>query len=179
MFNKAQPQALRPSPPSVPRDLSPTNLPSSQAAVSSAAPAGPAAAKPIPAAAAQLVVGPTINLKGAEIFDCDTLIVEGLVEATIDSRVIRVAKKGIFIGSASADIAEVWGRFEGALTVRGLLIVHASGQVTGKIRYAKIRVEEGGELHGDFAAAQAETVDGAIDRSAADAGRSIKATMAG
>ncbi len=164
MFSKAQPQTLRPSP---------------QMAVSSAAPAGTAAVKAIPTAAAQLVVGPTINLKGAEILDCDTLIVEGLVEATIDSRVIRVARNGRFNGTASVDIAEIWGRFEGALTARNLLIVHASGQVAGKIHYARIRVEEGGELHGDVEAVQAGAVDGAVDRSAADAGRSLKATMAG
>src|SRR4051812_12871567 len=34
---------------------------------------------------AKLVVGPDIKLKGVEISDCDTLIVEGRVEATLDS----------------------------------------------------------------------------------------------
>lgn len=39
----------------------------------------------------RLIVGPDVKLKGAEILDCDTLVVEGRVEATMDSRVIRIA----------------------------------------------------------------------------------------
>ena len=37
----------------------------------------------------QLIVGPNIKLKGVEITDCDTLVVEGHVEATMDSRMIQ------------------------------------------------------------------------------------------
>src|SRR4051812_27649985 len=32
----------------------------------------------------KLIVGPDIKLKGAEITDCDTLVVEGRVEASMD-----------------------------------------------------------------------------------------------
>ena len=38
----------------------------------------------------RLMVGPDVKLKGAEILDCDTLVVEGRVEATMDSRVINI-----------------------------------------------------------------------------------------
>jgi len=34
--------------------------------------------------------------------------------------------------------------------VRKQLIIHATGRVSGKIRYAKIKVEEGAELAGDL-----------------------------
>jgi len=37
---------------------------------------------------AKLVVGPEIKIKGVEISDCDTLVVEGRIEATLDSRVL-------------------------------------------------------------------------------------------
>ena len=47
---------------------------------------------------ARLIVGPDVKLKGAEILDCDTLVVEGRVEATMDSRVIRIAEHGSFAG---------------------------------------------------------------------------------
>ena len=46
----------------------------------------------------KLIVGPNIKLKGVEITDCDTLVVEGFVEATMDSRVIQIAKDGSFKG---------------------------------------------------------------------------------
>ncbi len=99
---------------------------------------------------AKLVVGPDIKLKGVEISDCDTLIVEGRVEATLDSRVLEITEHGVFQGTIAVDNAEIHGRFEGELTVRKQLVIHATGKVSGKIRYTKIKVEEGAELGGDI-----------------------------
>lgn len=97
----------------------------------------------------KLIVGPNIKLKGVEITDCDTLVVEGRVEATMDSRVIQIAENGAFKGSAEIDIAEIRGEFNGDLTARVKLVIYATGKVTGKIRYGKIVIEEGGQLIGD------------------------------
>ena len=99
----------------------------------------------------KLVVGHDIKIKGVEISDCDTLVVEGRVEATLDSRVLEIADHGVFQGTIAVDQAEIRGRFEGDLTVRKQLIIHASGKVSGKVRYAKIRIEEGAEIAGDLA----------------------------
>lgn len=108
-----------------------------------------------PAAAAEkdsgsrLIVGPDVKLRGAEILDCDTLVVEGRVEATMDSRVIRIAENGSFSGKVGIDVAEIHGHFEGDLTAREQLVIHATGRVSGTIRYGKILIEEGGEVSGD------------------------------
>ena len=99
----------------------------------------------------KLVVGHDIKIKGVEISDCDTLVVEGRVEATLDSRVLEIAEHGVFPGTIAVDHAEIRGRFEGEITVRKQLIVHSSGKVSGKIRYAKIKMEEGAEIAGDLA----------------------------
>jgi len=96
-----------------------------------------------------LIVGPDVKLRGAEILDCDTLVVEGRVEATMDSRVIRIAEHGAFSGKVGIDVAEIHGNFEGDLTAREQLIIHATGRVSGTIRYGKILIEEGGEVSGD------------------------------
>ena len=98
----------------------------------------------------KLTVGPNIKLKGVEITDCDTLVVEGTVEATMDSRVIQIAAEGAFRGSAEIDIAEIHGEFEGNLTVRDKLVIFGSGRVHGKIRYGKVIIEEGGQLTGEI-----------------------------
>ena len=98
----------------------------------------------------RLIVGPNIKLKGVEITDCDTLIVEDHVEATMDSRVIQIAPSGTFAGTASIDVAEIRGGFSGELTVRKYLTVHATGKVSGKIRYGKVVIEEGGEIGGEI-----------------------------
>jgi cytoskeletal protein CcmA (bactofilin family) len=107
----------------------------------------------------KLIVGPDIKQKGAEITDCDTLVVEGRVEAAMDSRVIQIAEQGVFHGTAGIDVAEIRGRFEGELTVRKQLVIHSTGKVTGKVRYGKLSIEEGGELSGDIGAlATADTL---------------------
>ncbi len=80
----------------------------------------------------KLIVGPDIKLKGAEITDCDTLVVEGRVEASMDSRVIQIAEHGVFVGKAGIDVAEIRGRFEGELTARKQLVIRATGKVSGK-----------------------------------------------
>jgi cytoskeletal protein CcmA (bactofilin family) len=100
---------------------------------------------------AKLIVGPDIKMKGVEITDCDTLVVEGRMEATLDSRVLEIAHNGVFQGTVAVDNAEIHGRLEGELTVRKQLVIHGTGKVSGKIRYARIKVEEGAELSGEIA----------------------------
>ena len=97
----------------------------------------------------KLCVGPKIKLKGVEITDCDVLVVEGEVEATVNSKAMQIAKPGMLKGHVSIDIAEIFGEFSGELTARTKLIVHGTGRVSGKIRYGKLIVAEGGELSGD------------------------------
>ncbi len=118
-----------------------------------AAPATPAAnsapVAPVQEGESKLTVGPNIKLKGVEITDCDTLVVEGSVEATMDSRVIQISERGSFKGSAEIDIAEIRGQFDGNLTARQKLVIYATGKVTGRVRYGKVVIEEGGQLSGE------------------------------
>src|SRR5687767_3131676 len=67
---------------------------------------------------AKLIVGPDIKMKGVEVNDCDTLVVEGRIEATLDARALQIAEKGVFSGTVAVDSAEIHGRLEGELTVR-------------------------------------------------------------
>lgn len=99
----------------------------------------------------KLIVGPNITLKGSEITDCDILLVEGRVEASMNSRDIRIAESGVFSGKAEIDVAEVRGQFEGELTARKRLVIYATGRVSGVIRYGAMMVEEGGVISGNVA----------------------------
>ncbi|MDE2413691.1 MAG: polymer-forming cytoskeletal protein [Comamonadaceae bacterium] len=112
--------------------------------------AKPAATNVAEGGGSKLTVGPNIKLKGVEITDCDTLVVEGTVEATMDSRVIQIAEQGAFRGTAEIDIAEIHGEFDGTLTVREKLVIFSTGKVSGKIRYGKVVIEEGGQLSGEI-----------------------------
>lgn len=134
---------------SMPKAANPAaGLPSSIETTSAATPAA-ANVSSTNEVGSKLIVGPNIKLKGVEITDCDTLVVEGRVEATMDSRVIQIAERGAFKGSAEIDIAEIHGEFDGELTVRQKLVIYATGKVSGKIRYGKVVIEEGGQLAGD------------------------------
>ena len=109
----------------------------------------------------QLFVGPNIKLRGVEISDCDVLIVEGHVEATVHSKAMQIAKPGTLKGVAVIDVAEVDGEFSGELTAHAKLIVRGTGRVSGKIRYGRLIVADGGELSGDVQRIDAGSSDAA------------------
>ncbi|HET8747735.1 MAG TPA: polymer-forming cytoskeletal protein [Ramlibacter sp.] len=129
------------------------NAAATAAAQQQPAPSAPAqTASTVKEGESKLTVGPNIKLKGVEITDCDTLVVEGSVEATMDSRVIQISERGAFKGSAEIDVAEIRGLFDGNLTVRQKLVIYSTGKVTGKVRYGKVVIEEGGQLSGEIEA---------------------------
>ncbi len=96
---------------------------------------------------ARMTVGPGIKLKG-EVSDCDTLVVEGTVEATLNSEVLEIAEGGTYSGTANVTDAEIHGKFDGELTVTGVLQIRSGGHVTGTVKYGRIEVESGGEIAG-------------------------------
>ena len=98
----------------------------------------------------KLFVGVNIKLKGVEITDCDVLVIEGQVEATVHSKMMEIAKPGTLKGNAQIDVAEIHGEFVGELTARTRLVVHGTGRISGTIRYGKLVIAEGGEITGDI-----------------------------
>ena len=134
-------------------------VPAPATAQSGAAPQVPVLANALPESAvrvigpdtpgSQLFIGPNIKLKGVEISDCDVLIVEGQVEATVNSKAMQIAKPGTLKGVAVIDVAEIDGEFSGELTAHTRLIVRGTGRVSGKIRYGRLIVADGGEISGD------------------------------
>ncbi len=109
------------------------------------------AARPVASDApgSKLFIGVNIKLKGVEISDCDVLVIEGQVDATVHSKLMQIARPGTLHGTALIDVAEIHGEFVGELTARTRLVVHGTGRVSGTIRYGKLIIAEGGELSGD------------------------------
>jgi cytoskeletal protein CcmA (bactofilin family) len=131
------------------RELPPAAAPAPTDAIAPAAPARAATSSSAETAGSKLFIGVNIKLKGVEISDCDVLVIEGHVEATVHSKAMQIDKPGTLKGTALIDVAEVHGDFSGELTARTRLVVHGTGRVSGKIRYGKLIVAEGGELSGD------------------------------
>lgn len=114
------------------------------------APVAPVASAPLASEQRRLIVGRDISLNG-EIGSCDVLVVEGTVEAKLrDGRSIEIAETGLFKGSVEIDEADIGGRFEGDIIVRGRLTVRSSGKITGSIKYGELSVEAGAKLNGDI-----------------------------
>jgi cytoskeletal protein CcmA (bactofilin family) len=157
-----KPAATGPSVTSTPRPApapatTPESAPSAAAARAPAAadsPATPREIAPQPSpeevAGSKLFVGVNIKLKGVEISNCDVLVIEGEVDATINSKVMEISKPGTLTGTAVIDIAEIHGEFSGELTARTKLVVHGTGRVTGTVRYGKLVVAEGGMVNGEM-----------------------------
>ncbi len=103
---------------------------------------------------ANLHVGRGLKLEG-KIESCDSLVIEGDVQATIESGTLTISETGEVRGDATVDQAEIQGRFDGTLVVRKCLTINATGKVTGTIRYGELKVEQGGRLTGQVEAADA------------------------
>jgi cytoskeletal protein CcmA (bactofilin family) len=128
--------------------------PSIPVATPAAAPVAQAPVAPAPLAPAmpeqrRLTVGRDISLTG-EIGSCDVVVVEGTVEAKLrEGRLVEIAETGLFKGSVDIEEADIAGRFEGDIAVRGRLTVRSTGKITGSIRFGELAVDAGGQLIGD------------------------------
>ena len=106
---------------------------------------------------ANLHVGRGLKLEG-KIQSCDSLVIEGDVEATIESGTLTVSDTGEVKGEATVDNAEINGKFDGTLTVRGCLTINSTGRVTGTVRYGELKVEQGGQISGEIQAEGAGSI---------------------
>jgi cytoskeletal protein CcmA (bactofilin family) len=146
--------APRPNPlamnPTVPATPSPTAAPAARTPAPAAAAESAATAPSAEPKGSKLSIGPNINLKGVEISNCDVIVIEGNVDATINSKIMEIGQPGRLNGTAIIDVAEIHGDFSGELTARTKLVVHATGRVTGTVRYGKLVVAEGGMVSGEL-----------------------------
>jgi cytoskeletal protein CcmA (bactofilin family) len=120
-------------------------------------PSAPPAATPktepsaVAAHSRKLIVGQGISLSG-EINACDRLVVEGTVKVVLNRTVaIEITETGVFTdGKAEVEDAEISGVYEGELTVRGRLLIRATGRVSGTVHYRELEIEKGGKLSGSL-----------------------------
>lgn len=96
----------------------------------------------------RLIIGRGITMSG-EIESCDTLVVEGTVEAALKgAKILDVSETGVFYGTVEIEEAVISGRFEGDIMVTGRLTITSSGSVTGTIAYGELAIEAGATVDG-------------------------------
>lgn len=124
----------------------------------------------------RLVVGEGITMSG-EIECCDTLIVEGTIEAALKgASVLDIAQTGVFYGTVEIDECTIAGRFEGDLTVHGRLTVKSTGSITGSIAYKELAVDAGATVDGKLSPLSA---NGASKKTERKDGKDNKGSKAG
>ena len=104
-------------------------------------------------------IGVGVHFKG-ELTVPGRAFVDGTFEGTLNAKALIVGKTGRVSGQISAETAEIQGWVGDHLKVRDHLLLRPTGCISGAIRYAKIVVEEGGEISGTLEKinpAQAET----------------------
>ena len=95
-----------------------------------------------------LVVGRGISVQGT-VQDAERLVVEGTVEASmIHATELAISPGGVFKGEIEVEDAEIAGTIDGTLTVRGGLVVRATGKVLGTAHCRRLQVEDGGQITG-------------------------------
>lgn len=113
---------------------------------------------------ANLHVGRGLKLEG-KIQSCDTLVIEGDVQATIESGTLTISETGDVRGEATVDQAEINGKFDGTLIVRKCLTINSTGRITGTVRYGELKVEQGGKISGEVQVTEAGAGTGSQTRS--------------
>ena len=101
----------------------------------------------------KLIIGEGLFVKG-QLDSCKSLFVQGSLETSVECEVLKVSDNGELKGNVIVNEADIYGLFDGELSVKGLLTVHANGTVIGKVRYGELRVERGGIVSGDVKASQ-------------------------
>ena len=95
-----------------------------------------------------VLIGPGIEFDGS-LGNCDEVVIEGTVRATIATTHLIVKATGRFTGSAEGEKAEIDGQYEGTLTAKTQLQINQTGTVIGDINYAQLEVTPGGILTGN------------------------------
>lgn len=113
---------------------------------------------------ANLHVGRGLKLEG-KIQSCDTLVIEGDVQATIESGSLTISETGEVRGEATVDQAEINGKFDGTLIVRKCLTINSTGRITGTVRYGELKVEQGGKITGEIESTEAGAASSPLSRS--------------
>jgi cytoskeletal protein CcmA (bactofilin family) len=107
----------------------------------------------------ELTVGANAVLNSDEIIQCKTLRVRGTLNAPIFAQRLIIEEGAVVNSVARVGEAEVRGTFVGTLQVHGTMKVHATGNVSGKLRAIEYQAAKGATLSGDMKRVVPKTPD--------------------
>lgn len=122
-----------------------------------------------------LIIGEDAVLKG-EVKSGQRVEIWGYVEGGVTASDVIVHEGGKLFGSVNSDTAEIHGTIQGDVRVQQLIQIRSTGHATGKIKYGRLAMEEGGELSAHVRNIP-PTLGGDLDLTVSK-GRSVRITTA-
>jgi cytoskeletal protein CcmA (bactofilin family) len=102
-----------------------------------------------------LYVGEGVCIKG-DLSVPGVVVIDGQVEGNVAARAVWVSPTGSIKGTIAATEAEIHGTISETIAVKQLLVVRASGRVSGDVRYGELQLEKGAVISGTLACMSAQ-----------------------
>ena len=96
-----------------------------------------------------LMIGEGVTITGTIKAD-NAVNIQGAIDGDIDCNSLTINKSGNVKGKVKTEIMTVEGKVEGEVNINSILHIKSKGNVTGKIFYGEIEIEEGGKLSGEI-----------------------------
>ena len=96
-----------------------------------------------------LMIGEGVTINGNVKSD-NEVIIQGTVEGDVECNSITIDNSGYLKGKIKTENMLVKGRAEGEISVNSLLEIKSKGDVSGKVFYGGIQIEEEGKLAGEI-----------------------------
>ena len=96
-----------------------------------------------------LIIGSSANIKG-NVKDDNEITIYGNVEGDIECKKLTIGKSGSAKGKIITENLVIEGNVDGDIKVKDHLTIYSSGQISGKISYGSINIDDGGKIEGDI-----------------------------
>ena len=96
-----------------------------------------------------LMIGEGVTITGTIKADNEVNI-QGTIDGDIDCNSVSINQSGIVKGKVQTETMTVEGKVEGEININSILHIKSKGNVSGKIFYGEIEIEEGGKLSGEI-----------------------------
>ena len=96
-----------------------------------------------------LMIGEGVTITGT-IKANNKVTVQGTIDGDIECNSVTINKSGNVKGKIKTETMTVEGKAEGEINVNTVLNIKSEGQVSGKVFYGEIQIDEGGKLSGEI-----------------------------
>ena len=105
--------------------------------------------KKVKDSSSSLMIGEGVTITGTIKADNEVNI-QGTIDGDIDCNSVTINQSGNVRGKVQTETMTVEGKAEGEININSLLHIKSHGNVSGKVFYGDIQIDEGGKLLGEI-----------------------------